>query len=214
MVEIEISTPIPEEAIRRLKAGDHVYLSGVIITARDAAHKRIIHYIREGRDLPFSLKGSALYHCGPIVKRLNGEWRILAAGPTTSMRMEPFEAELVRMGVKVIIGKGGMGDRTRDSLRRYGSVYCSFTGGAAALAAKHIESVVDVKWLDLGMPEAVWILRVKRFGPLIVGMDSHGRSLYEEVRSEAMRNLEEILKHLSERSENTPSNLRMRISRQ
>ena len=214
MAEIEISTPISEEAVRRLRTGDHVYLSGVIITARDAAHKRIIHYVREGRDLPFSLKGSALYHCGPIVRRINGEWRILAAGPTTSMRMEPFEAELVRMGVRVIIGKGGMGDKTRDSLRRYGAVYCAFTGGAAALAARHIESVVDVKWLDLGMPEAVWILKVKRFGPLIVGMDSHGRSLYEEVRSEAMRNLERILKHLSEQSENTPSNLSMRISRQ
>jgi len=198
MGKIEISTPISEGEIRRLQAGDHVYLSGVMITARDAAHKRIIHYVREGKELPFSLKGSALYHCGPIVRRMNGEWRILAAGPTTSMRMEPFESELVKMGVKVIIGKGGMGDGTRNSLRRYGSVYCAFTGGAAALAAKHIESVVDVKWLDLGMPEAVWILRVKRFGPLIVGMDSHGRSLYEEVRSEAVRNLEEILKHLSE----------------
>ena len=201
MEEIEVYTPISERVIRRLRVGDQVYLSGVIITARDAAHKRIIRYIQEARDLPFSLEGSALYHCGPIVRRLNGEWRVLAAGPTTSMRMEPFEAELVKMGVKVIIGKGGMGDKTRDSLRRYGSVYCAFTGGAAALAARHIESVVDVKWLDLGMPEAVWILRVKRFGPLIVSMDSHGRSLYEEVRSEAMRNLEEILKHLNGRSE-------------
>ena len=201
MEEIEVYTPISERVIRRLRVGDQVYLSGVIITARDAAHKRIIRYIQEARDLPFSLEGSALYHCGPIVRRLNGEWRVLAAGPTTSMRMEPFEAELVKMGVKVIIGKGGMGDKTRDSLRRYGSVYCAFTGGAAALAAKHVESVVDVKWLDLGMPEAVWILRVKRFGPLIVSMDSHGRSLYEEVRSEAMRNLEEILKHLNGRSE-------------
>jgi len=199
--EIEVYTPISERVIRRLRVGDQVYLSGVIITARDAAHKRIIRYIQEARDLPFSLEGSALYHCGPIVRRLNGEWRVLAAGPTTSMRMEPFEAELVKMGVKVIIGKGGMGDKTKDSLRRYGSVYCAFTGGAAALAAKHVESVVDVKWLDLGMPEAVWILRVKRFGPLIVSMDSHGRSLYEEVRSEAMRNLEEILKHLNGRSE-------------
>jgi len=198
--EIEVYTPISERVIRRLRVGDQVYLSGVIITARDAAHKRIIRYIQEARDLPFSLEGSALYHCGPIVRRLNGEWRVLAAGPTTSMRMEPFEAELVKMGVKVIIGKGGMGDKTRDSLRRYGSVYCAFTGGAAALAAKHVESVVDVKWLDLGMPEAVWILRVKRFGPLIVSMDSHGRSLYEEVRSEAMRNLEEIFKHLNGRS--------------
>ena len=201
MEEIEVYTPISERVIRRLRVGDQVYLSGVIITARDAAHKRIIRYIQEARDLPFSLEGSALYHCGPIVRRLNGEWRVLAAGPTTSMRMEPFEAELVKMGVKVIIGKGGMGDKTKDSLRRYGSVYCAFTGGAAALAAKHVESVVDVKWLDLGMPEAVWILRVKRFGPLIVSMDSHGRSLYEEVRSEAMRNLEEILKHLNGRSE-------------
>ena len=200
MEEIEVYTPISERVIRRLRVGDQVYLSGVIITARDAAHKRIIRYIQEARDLPFSLEGSALYHCGPIVRRLNGEWRVLAAGPTTSMRMEPFEAELVKMGVKVIIGKGGMGDKTKDSLRRYGSVYCAFTGGAAALAAKHVESVVDVKWLDLGMPEAVWILRVKRFGPLIVSMDSHGRSLYEEVRSEAMRNLEEIFKHLNGRS--------------
>ena len=190
MRKIELHTPLSEKEIRRLNIGDHIFISGTLITARDAAHKRLMEYLAEKRKLPFSFEGSAIYHCGPLVRKVKDEWRVLAAGPTTSMRMEPFEAKVIEdLGVRLIIGKGGMGEKTKDAMKRYGAVYGAFTGGAAVLAAKHIKRIVGVEWLDLGMPEAVWIFEVNRFGPLIVGMDSHGRSLYEEVRTKTLRNL-------------------------
>ena len=196
MREVELHTPILEEETRKLKIGDRIFISGTLVTARDAAHKRIMRWITEKKSLPFSLEGSALYHCGPLVRKVEEKWVVLAAGPTTSMRMEPFEADVIKnLGVKLIIGKGGMGEKTRDAMKRYGAVYGVFTGGAAVLAAEHIEKVVRVEWLDLGMSDAVWIFEVKRFGPITVGMDSHGRSLYEEVRSGALGRLNEILEH-------------------
>ena len=194
MREIELHTPLSEREIRSLNVGDHIFISGTLITARDTAHKRMIQYMREKREMPFSFDGLALYHCGPLVKKVKDEWVVLAAGPTTSMRMEPLEAEVIeKLGVRLIIGKGGMGDKTRNAMKRYGAAYGVFTGGAAVLAAKHIKRVVHVEWLDLGIPDAVWIFEVKRFGPLIVGMDSHGRSLYEQVRVKATENLSSIL---------------------
>ena len=112
--------------------------------------------------------------------------------------MEPFEAEVIEnLRVRLVIGKGGMGEKTRDAMKRCGAVYGVFTGGAAVLAAKHIKRVVRVEWLDLGMPEAAWVFEVERFGPLVVGMDSHGRSLYEEVRIESLRRLNCILEALT-----------------
>ncbi|MCD6325671.1 fumarate hydratase C-terminal domain-containing protein [Candidatus Bathyarchaeota archaeon] len=198
MRKIELHTPLSEKEIRRLSVGDHVFISGTVITARDAAHKRMMKYMAEKKELPFSFEGSALYHCGPLVRKVKGEWRVLAAGPTTSMRMEPFEAEVIEnLRVRLVIGKGGMGEKTRDAMNRCGAVYGVFTGGAAVLAAKHIKRVVRVEWLDLGMPEAAWVFEVERFGPLVVGMDSHGRSLYEEVRIESLRRLNCILEALT-----------------
>jgi fumarate hydratase subunit beta len=197
MREVELYTPISEEEIRELNIGDRIFLTGTVVTARDAAHKRMMKYIAEERDLPFSLEGLALYHCGPLAKKRDG-WVILAAGPTTSMRMEPLEAGVIRkFGVRLIIGKGGMGERTLEAMRRHGAAYGILTGGAAVLAADRIESIKSVEWLDLGMPDAVWILEVKRLGPIIVGMDSHGRSLYEEVRNRALRNLRGTLRSMS-----------------
>jgi len=193
MERIELHTPLSEKEIRRLNIGDQIFLSGTIITGRDAAHKRIIKHIRERKNLPFSFDGLALYHCGPLVRKVRNGWMVLAAGPTTSMRMEPFESEVIeKLGIRLIIGKGGMGEKTKEAMRRHGAVYGAFPGGAAVLAAKHIKRVIRVEWLDLGMPEAVWIFEVDRFGPIIVGMDSHGGSLYEEAKNRTLRNLSAV----------------------
>jgi len=193
MRRIKLHTPLSEKDIRRLNVGDYVFVSGTMITARDAAHKRIIKYMAEKRELPFPSDGIVLYHCGPLVRKVKDEWEALAAGPTTSMRMEPFEAEVIKnLGVRLIVGKGGMGEKTRNAMERYGAAYGVFTGGAAVLAAQHIEQIIRVEWLDLGMSDAVWIFKVKDFGPIMIGMDSHGRDLYEEVRAKTLRNLSDI----------------------
>ncbi len=189
-----LSTPLSEEDVRGLRAGDIVYLSGIIVTARDAAHRRMIEYIERGEPLPIDLRGLAIYHCGPVVRRKNSEWEIVAAGPTTSARMELYEATIIeKLGVRMIIGKGGMGARTAEACRRHGAVYTVFTGGAAVLAAEAVEKVERVEWLDLGVPEALWVLRVRDFGPLLVAIDSHGRNLIEETLLRARERREAAL---------------------
>lgn len=183
---LRLKTPLSEMEIRRLKAGDIVYLSGIIVTARDAAHKRMLDLVEAGKPLPINLRGFPIYHCGPLVRMEDGRWIVLAAGPTTSMRMEPLESVAIeKLGVRMVIGKGGMGKKTADAMARFGSVYGAFTGGAAILAARHVTRVVDVKWLDLGVPEALWVLEVKGFGPLIIAIDSHGNNLFGEVNERA-----------------------------
>ncbi len=138
--------------------------------------------------------GSPLYHCGPLVKKTDGEWTVLAAGPTTSMRMESFEDEVIRnLGVRLVIGKGGMDEKTSKAMKEHGAVYGAFTGGAAVLASRFIKRVKNVEWLDLGMPEAVWTFEVDKFGPLIVCMDSCGNNLYAKVRMEAEKNKPKII---------------------
>jgi len=191
---LRLKLPLSEKEIRSLKAGDIIYLSGSIVTARDAAHRRMINHIKMKRLLPISLKGSAIYHCGPIMRRINGRWAVISAGPTTSMRMEPFESEIIKeLGVRLIIGKGGMGLETTRAMKNYGAVYGAFTGGAGVLAARFIKRVLDVKWLDLGMPEAMWTFLVEDFGPLVVAIDSHGNNLYNEVRVRARRIMDNLL---------------------
>ncbi len=186
----ELRTPIPEEEIRALRAGDVIYVSGVLFTARDEAHKVLLE-----KGAPFPLEGLALFHCGPVVRKAGDTWEVIAAGPTTSMRMESMEPEFLRkFKPRVIVGKGGMGEGTLRALAEVGAVYCHFTGGAGALAAQRIKGVREVHYLDeLGIPEAVWVFEVERFGPLVVAMDSHGRSLYAEVGAEVKRNLEKVL---------------------
>ena len=177
-----LSTPLSEEDVRRLRIGDVVYLSGPVFTARDEAHRKIINILESGGRLPFETRGLAVYHCGPVVERRGDGWRVVAAGPTTSMRMEPLEPRFIELtGVRMVIGKGGMGEGTREALARHGGVYAVFTGGAAVLAAEAVERVEGVYWLEeLGVPEAVWLLRVREFGPLVVVIDSHGGDLYAE----------------------------------
>jgi tartrate/fumarate subfamily iron-sulfur-dependent hydro-lyase beta chain len=136
---------------------------------------------REIDRLPFKPSEYALFHCGPLMKKEKGKWQVVSAGPTTSNRMEIFEDDfLMKFGTNLIIGKGGMGERTAKALQKYDGVYVAYTGGAGALAAEKIEAVEDVYWLEeLGMPEAVWIFRVNEFGPLVVAMDSYGKSIYK-----------------------------------
>ncbi|MEM1506895.1 MAG: FumA C-terminus/TtdB family hydratase beta subunit [Candidatus Bathyarchaeia archaeon] len=189
-----LMTPLSESDIRRLHVGDIVYITGTLVTARDAAHKRIHQYLMESKELPFNLEGLALFHCGPLAKKVDGEWVILAAGPTTSVRMEAFEHEVIeKLKVRLIIGKGGMGEKTKRAMMEHGAAYAMFTGGVAVLAAKYVKRVRDVLWMDLGMPEAVWFLEVENFGPLIIAMDSHGANLFERVAEEAGRRMDGVL---------------------
>jgi len=173
---------LSERKIRELRVGDTVFISGTVITARDRAHERAIERSDQKRVLPFNFRGMVLYHCGPIVRRVGPSWAVVAAGPTTSHRMEETEAEFIkRFGVSMIVGKGGMGKKTSEALSRFGAVYCDYTGGAALLAAEAIERVEGVAWLDLGVPEAMWQLSVREFGPLLVTMDSVGNNYRDRL---------------------------------
>ncbi|MFX0028816.1 MAG: FumA C-terminus/TtdB family hydratase beta subunit [Candidatus Hermodarchaeota archaeon] len=196
-MEYELTTPISEEDIRKLHVNDVIYISGTIFTARDEAHERALEWFKEGRKLPIDPFGLAVFHCGPIVRKVNDEWEMVAAGPTTSTRMEMFESEFIEaFKPRVIIGKGGMGSKTTAAMEKIGAVYGAHVGGAAVLAAKAVKKIVDVSWLDLGMPEALWIMEVNRFGPLIVAIDSYGSNLYDEVKLNVKQNQKEIYKKL------------------
>lgn len=190
MAVVKLQTPISEEEIRKLKAGDIIYVSGIVYLSRDEAHLRALEYAEEGKELPLDFEGLALFHCGPIVKQdEKGEWHVVAAGPTTSSRMEIFEDKYIeQFKVRVVIGKGGMFERTTAAMKKVGAVYGAFTGGAAVLAAKAVKKVKGVEWLDLGTPEALWIFEVEEFGPLTVAIDSHGNNLFKDVSNIAEKN--------------------------
>ncbi len=194
MATIKLNTPFDKEDILNLKVGDTVYITGNMFTARDEAHLEMLKLHKEGKEIPFKPGDMALFHCGPVVQKKNDEWKIVSAGPTTSIRMEIFEDEFLKtFEVRMIIGKGGMGDRTLTALEEVGSVYVHYTGGAGALAAKAIKKVTCVYWLrELGIPEAAWILDVEEFGPLSVTMDAHGNSLYVDLGKKVKKNLEKI----------------------
>jgi fumarate hydratase subunit beta len=190
-----LTLPIDEAQARELRVGDIVFLTGRVFTARDKAHLIMLKTRERGETLPFESGEMALYHCGPIVRKADAGWQVISAGPTTSARMEPFGSRVLEAFVpRIIIGKGGMGDRTQAALEKVGAVYAHYTGGAGALAAKRIERVDNVHWLDeLGMPEAAWIFVVKEFGPLLITMDSAGGNLYRELEPTIADNLKSIL---------------------
>jgi len=196
-MEYHLKTPVSEEEIRSLRVNDIVYVDGLIFTARDMAHKRAID--QQGKQtLPFKTAGLALYHCGPIVKRTEEGWQVVSAGPTTSTRMETLESDFIKKtGVRIVIGKGGMGEETTRTMMEYGAVYATFTGGAAVLAAQKVVEVKAVEWLDLGMPEALWLFEVKDFGPLIVAIDCKGGNIYREVIKNAKQRSDALLKRLN-----------------
>ncbi len=195
-----LKTPLQEGEIRGLHAGDTVYVSGLMFTARDDAHHVLLDAAAKGAALPIDPGEMALFHCGPVVEQRDGVWHVVSAGPTTSARMEMFEADFLdRFKTRLIIGKGGMGAQTLEALKRVGAVYTHFTGGAGALAARAVHRVPAVHWLDeLGIPEAVWVFEVERFGPLTVTMDAHGRSSYDELAVTVKENLEAIHARMEE----------------
>jgi len=194
-MEYRLKTPVPEDEIRRLKAGDLIYVSGTIVTARDEAHLKALELHERGEALPVDLRGVGIFHCGPIMRKVDGEWRVVAAGPTTSARMEIFEDRFIEaFRPAVIIGKGGMGEQTAKACAEHGCVYGAFTGGAALLAARGIKRVRDVFWLEeLGMPECLWVYEVEDFGPMIVTIDTYGSNLTEDVKRRIMANKREVL---------------------
>jgi len=190
-----LKTPISDEDITKLRVGDTIYVSGILISARDSAHVRMVESIRKGEKLPVDLKGGVIYHAGPVALKQGDTWRIISMGPTTSARMDDFEPEVIeKLGVKLVIGKGGMGPKTTEAMRKFKAAYAIFTGGAGVLAAKAIKRVLGVHWLDLGIAEAMWILEVENFGPLTVVIDSYGNNYYEDLRN----NVREKVKELSE----------------
>ena len=174
-----LTTPIKDEDLLDLKVGDVVYLTGRLVTCRDVAHRRLIE---QGRELPVNLEGGAIFHAGPIVrKKGENDFEMVSIGPTTSMRMEKFEKEFIaKTGVKLIVGKGGMGKGTEEGCSEYKALHCVFPAGCAVTAAVCVEEIEDAQWRDLGMPETLWVCRVKEFGPLIVSIDTHGNNLFEQ----------------------------------
>jgi L(+)-tartrate dehydratase beta subunit len=173
-----LTTPIKNEDIEQLRAGDIVYLDGYLITCRDMPHRRLVEL---GRKLPVDLQGLAIFHAGPIVAKDGEGWKMISIGPTTSMRMEKHEKEFIEQtGVKLIIGKGGMGPNTEEGCKKFKALHAVFPGGCAVLAASEVEEIERVEWLELGMPEAMWVCRVKQFGPLIISIDTEGNNLFEK----------------------------------
>lgn len=187
-----IDLPATPEQIRELRVGDEVRLFGRLVTGRDNAHKFLVEQKPDFvRDL---LKGTFIYHCGPVVRQVGGGWEVVAAGPTTSIREEPYQATVIEeYGLAGAIGKGGMGPKTLAGLGASGAVYLHAVGGVATLLAQRIKKVTDVLMLEeFGTPEAFWVLEVEDF-PAMVTMDSHKSSIHETVRDASQKKLEELL---------------------
>lgn len=193
-----LTTPISNEDIESLRIGDIVYLTGSLVTCRDEGHRRLVE---AGIWPEFKLSGMAIFHAGPIVKKTETGWETVAIGPTTSMRMERFEKDFIRLtGIKLIIGKGGMGADTAQACKEHKAIHTVFPGGCAVSAAECVIETPGVEWEDFGMPEAFWIMRVKEFGPLIVSIDTQGNNLFEDnkkvFRARKEAQIEEISKHV------------------
>ncbi len=202
----EVNIPISDEVIRSLKVGDTIALTGLMLTGRDAVHKWMIEtFVKktrqpQGDDLEVYeaiktiLEGGVIYHCGPVVSGLDtGDYKFVAAGPTTSIREEPYQGDVMHhFNMKGVIGKGGMGAQTLQACNEVPGVYLHAVGGAASLIAESVEKVLGVHKMDFGVPEAIWVLQVKEF-PVVVTMDSHNNSLHAEVEEVSKANLERLL---------------------
>lgn len=173
-----LNLPVQNEDIRGLRAGDIFYLSGTLVTGRDEVYHRVV---QDGMSAPLDLNGMAIYHAGPIVKSAHGQHELVSIGPTSSIRMEKWAADFIeKTGVKVMIGKGGMGEKTAAACREYGAIHCVYPGGCAVLGARQIEKIENVFWLELGMAECFWVMKTGGFGPLIVSIDTLGNNLFAE----------------------------------
>ncbi len=201
---VRLTIPISDEEIRALHTGDTVHLNGIVVTGRDAAHKFIVeNFVHRTppaaeADLFATLKellnGGAIYHCGPVVKQHDdGSWSFVAAGPTTSIREEVYEPQVIKLfNLKGVIGKGGMGPHTLQACREQPTVYFHAIGGAASLIAQSVKEVTAVYKLEFGVPEAMWVIRVEDF-PVVVTMDSHGNSIHAEIENQSQQKLAELL---------------------
>lgn len=185
-----LEAPFTEEKIRALRVGDMVEITGVVFTGRDAVHK----YLHDGGKPPVDLKDSIIYHCGPVVVKEGGKWVVKAAGPTTSIREEPYQGPLMEQyGIRAVIGKGGMGAKTLEYCRKVGGVYLHAVGGAAQVLAERVVAVKGVHLAEkFGSPEAIWEFQVERF-PAVVTMDSHGGSLHAQVLEESAAKFKQLL---------------------
>jgi len=189
---IKINLPVSEAEIRKLKMGDEVSLNGIMLTGRDSAHTWLLEDKQE--DVKELLKGSVIYHCGPVVKKVDDEWHFVAAGPTTSIREEPYQGPVIKeYGIRGVMGKGGMGEKTLKALGENGSVYLHAVGGAATLQGQAVKKVHGVvKLEEFGVPEALWIIEVEDF-QAVVTMDSHGKSLHKEVKEASDKVANELI---------------------
>jgi len=187
-----VRLPIEEKKIRSLKIGDPVLIYGTMVTGRDEVHRYLVE--NDDKKIAKIIKDTFIYHCGPIVMQHGKDLKMVCCGPTTSIREEPYQADVIeRYGIRGIIGKGGMNTKTLGALKEHGGVYLQATGGAAALLSSYVKEVVDVHFLDeFGRPEAMWVIRVEDF-PAIVTMDSHGNSLHEKVLTDSAQNYKDIL---------------------
>ena len=185
-----LEAPFTEEKIRALKVGDKVEITGLIFTGRDAVHK----YLHDGGKPPVDLMNSIIYHCGPVVVKEKGKWVVKAAGPTTSIREEPYQGPLMEQyGIRAVIGKGGMGPKTLEYLKKVGGVYFHAIGGAAQVLAERVIEVPNVHMAkEFGAPEAIWEFKVDKF-PVVVTMDSHGKSLHDQVLAESQERLNKLM---------------------
>ena len=174
-----LTTPLDGRELEDIHVGDTIYLNGIMVTCRDVPHRRVVEYKQQ---LPVDVRGNAIIHAGPIVREMPGnQFEMISIGPTTSMRMEKYEEEFIReTGVKIIIGKGAMGTKTVRGCMENKAVFCVYPAGCAVVAATEVEKIIGAQWMDLGMPETLWVCRVKEFGPLIVAIDIHGNNLYEQ----------------------------------
>ncbi|NWF53232.1 MAG: fumarate hydratase C-terminal domain-containing protein [Syntrophaceae bacterium] len=192
---VQLSTPLTEEAVRKLRVNDVVTLSGTVYTARDMAHLKLRELQEKGEKLPENFGGSVVFHAGPVARKTDQTYSILAIGPTTSIRMEPHSDFVGGLGVKAIVGKGGLGDSSLQAFQKYGMVYLLAAPGCGVLHAEAVKEVKRVHWLEeMGMPEAIWVLEVSNWGPLIVGMDSQGNSIFHKIREEGLKKLDMLVK--------------------
>jgi len=181
-----IQLPMTEQDVLSLHVGEIVFLNGKIVTGRDKIHKLLCRDTRARQEVPFDLRGTVLYHCGPLMKKTAGGFECVAGGPTTSMRLEMYAPQVIsKYGLRGVMGKGGMGSKTLNAMKENGCVYFQAIGGAAVYLSKRIKKVVDVwKLEEFGMTEAMWLLDVVDF-PAILTMDAHGKSLHEEIEKQS-----------------------------
>ncbi len=192
MAVYELVLPIDNAQVEKLQVGDQVYLSGELYTARDMAHLEIKNLLAQKQPLPRELKGKAIFHAGPVVRKVGELWEMVVIGPTTSIRMEPYAEMVGELGVKLIIGKGGMSGKSIAAFQKYKQAYLQAAPGCAVQLAAGVKNVIGCTWFEKGMPEAMWALQVERMGPFVVTMDCQGNSRYDVVKETAEAKLRDI----------------------